>query len=92
MIENDFLGRYWKRLVSSSLLEKMESKLMKILWKRLIIKKRFALYRAFTYQQYRYLGKDNRIQLGSCVEYKIEELFPSEDNDYAGFDQVLNNN
>jgi hypothetical protein len=43
------------------------------------------LYRAFTYQQYGYLGKGNQVQLGSCVENKIKELFPSEDNDYVGF-------
>ena len=46
---------------------------------------RFALYRAFTYQRYGFLGKGNRIQLGSCVENKIKELFPSEDNAYVGF-------
>jgi hypothetical protein len=39
---------------------------------------RFALYRAFTYQCFGYLGKGNRIKLGSCVENKIKDLFPSE--------------
>ena len=46
---------------------------------------RFALYRAFTYQRYGYLGRGNRIKLGSCVENKIKDLFPSELEEYVGF-------
>lgn len=45
----------------------------------------FARFRAFTDQHYGYLGKGNRVKLGSCVENKIKKLFPSESEEYLGF-------
>jgi hypothetical protein len=33
----------------------------------------------------RLLRKDNWIKLGSCVENKINELFPGESEKYVGF-------
>ncbi len=46
---------------------------------------RFALYRTFIYQRYGFLGKGNHVRLGNCVENKIKQLFPSDNDEYVGF-------
>ncbi len=46
---------------------------------------RYALYQTFIYQSYGFLGKGNCVRLGNCVENKIRLLFPSDNDEYVGF-------
>ena len=50
-----------------------------------ISKNRFYCYREFTRIVYGYLGKNNRIELPSCIVKQIHNMYPDKSGKYVGF-------
>ena len=49
------------------------------------------IYKLFTRLIHGYLGKDNRIELPTCVVANVRNKYPNEDGEYVGFISTIIN-